>query len=156
MCREKSQRGSLKKLQAHRRQRSTHCENILYQGPKGNKGRRMLEERWTVLAANEKMTQIDTISINTLWNIALVLLLCKTLVWETTQLNFDDFWLINFNTFLTWASLPSIFDHAGRFEVQQYLDGRPPGKTRLLLEEVLVRPAGGAHPVVCVGPNAPV
>ncbi len=34
----------------------------------------------------------------------------------------------------------------------QYLDGRPPGKTRLLLEEVLVRPAG-----VCVGPpNAPV
>ncbi len=38
----------------------------------------------------------------------------------------------------------------------QYLDGRPPVKTRLLLEEVLVRPAGGAHPVVCVGPNAPV
>ncbi len=37
----------------------------------------------------------------------------------------------------------------------QYLDGRPPGKTRLLLEEVLVRPAGGAHPVVCVVPNAP-
>ncbi len=28
-----------------------------------------------------------------------------------------------------------------------------PGKTRLLLEEVLVRPAGGA---VCVGPNTPV
>ncbi len=26
-------------------------------------------------------------------------------------------------------------------------------KTRLLLEEVLVRPAGGAHPAVCVGPN---
>ncbi len=26
-----------------------------------------------------------------------------------------------------------------------------------VLEEVLVRPAGGAHPVVCVGPpNAPV
>ncbi len=24
------------------------------------------------------------------------------------------------------------------------------------LEEVLVRPAGGAHPVVCVGPNTPV
>ncbi len=38
----------------------------------------------------------------------------------------------------------------------QYLDGRPPGKTRLLLEEVLVRPAGGAYPVVCVGPNTPV
>ncbi len=38
----------------------------------------------------------------------------------------------------------------------QYLDGRPPGKTRLLLEEVLVRPAGVTHPVVCVGPNAPV
>ncbi len=43
-----------------------------------------------------------------------------------------------------------------RVEPGQYLDGRPPGKTRLLLEEVLVRPAGGAHPVVCVGPNAPV
>ncbi len=26
----------------------------------------------------------------------------------------------------------------------QHLDGRPPGKTRLLLEEVLLRPAGGA------------
>ncbi len=43
-----------------------------------------------------------------------------------------------------------------RAEPGQYLDGRSPGKTRLLLEEVLVRPAGGAHPVVCVGPNAPV
>ncbi len=40
-------------------------------------------------------------------------------------------------------------------EPGQYLDGRPPGKTRLLLEEVVI-PAGGAHPVVCVGPNAPV
>ncbi len=39
-----------------------------------------------------------------------------------------------------------------RVEPGQYLDGRPPGETRLLLEEV-VRPA---HPVVCVGPNAPV
>ncbi len=38
----------------------------------------------------------------------------------------------------------------------QYLYGRPPEKTRLLLEVVLLRPAGGAHPVVCVGPNAPV
>ncbi len=27
---------------------------------------------------------------------------------------------------------------------------------KLLLEEVLGRPAGGAHPVVCVGLNAPV
>ncbi len=27
-------------------------------------------------------------------------------------------------------------------EPGQYLDGRPPGKTRLLEEEVLVRPAG--------------
>ncbi len=35
-----------------------------------------------------------------------------------------------------------------RDEPGQYLDGRPPGKTRLLLEEVLLRPAGG--------PNAPV
>ncbi len=34
----------------------------------------------------------------------------------------------------------------------QYLDGRLPEKTRLLLEEVLVWPAGGAHPAVCVGP----
>ncbi len=40
-----------------------------------------------------------------------------------------------------------------RAEPDQYLDGRPPGKTRLLLEEVLVRPAGGAHPAVYVGPN---
>ncbi len=38
----------------------------------------------------------------------------------------------------------------------QYLDGRPLLKTRLLLEEVIVRSAGGAHPVVCVGYNAPV
>ncbi len=30
----------------------------------------------------------------------------------------------------------------------QYLDGRPPVKTRLLLEEMLVRPAGGAPPAV--------
>ncbi len=29
-----------------------------------------------------------------------------------------------------------------RFEPGQYLNGRPPGKTRLVLEEVLVRPAG--------------
>ncbi len=43
-----------------------------------------------------------------------------------------------------------------RVEPGQYLDGRALGKTSLLLEEVLVRPAGGAHPVVCVGPNAPV
>ncbi len=37
-----------------------------------------------------------------------------------------------------------------RVEPGQYLDGRPPGKTRLLLEEALVRPAE------CVGPNTPV
>ncbi len=43
-----------------------------------------------------------------------------------------------------------------RVEPGQYLDGRPPGKTRLLLEEVLLRPAGGAHPVVYMGPNTPV
>ncbi len=29
-----------------------------------------------------------------------------------------------------------------RVEPGQYLDGRPPGKTRLLLEKVLVRPPG--------------
>ncbi len=43
-----------------------------------------------------------------------------------------------------------------RVEPGQYLDVRPPGKIRLLLEELLVRPAAGAQPVVCVGPNAPV
>ncbi len=43
-----------------------------------------------------------------------------------------------------------------RVKPGQYLDGRPPGKTRLLLEEVLLRPAGGAHHVVCVCPNTPV
>ncbi len=37
----------------------------------------------------------------------------------------------------------------------QYLEGDLLGKL-LLLEEVLVRPAGGAHPTVCVGPNTPV
>ncbi len=42
-----------------------------------------------------------------------------------------------------------------RVEPGQYLDWIPPGKTRLLLEEVLVRPAGGAHLAVCVGPNTP-
>ncbi len=36
-----------------------------------------------------------------------------------------------------------------RVEPGQYLDWRPPVKTRLLLEEVLVRPAGGAHPAIC-------
>ncbi len=28
------------------------------------------------------------------------------------------------------------------------------GLGEIWMEEVLVRPAGGAHPVVCVGPNA--
>ncbi len=35
-----------------------------------------------------------------------------------------------------------------RVEPDQYLVGRPPGKTRLLLEEVLLRPAGGAPSIV--------
>ncbi len=48
------------------------------------------------------------------------------------------------------------FTQCDVYEPGQYLDGRPPGQTRLLLEEVLVRPAGGAHPSVCVGPNTPV
>ncbi len=43
-----------------------------------------------------------------------------------------------------------------RVEPGQYMDGRYPGKTRFLLEEVLGRPAGGAHPAACVGPNTPV
>jgi len=34
--------------------------------------------------------------------------------------------------------------------------GKPPGKTRLLLEEVLARPAGGAHPVLCMSTKFPV
>ncbi len=38
----------------------------------------------------------------------------------------------------------------------QYLDGRPPEKTRLLLEEGVSEASRGAHAVVCVGPNAPV
>ncbi len=42
-----------------------------------------------------------------------------------------------------------------RVEPGQYLDGRPE-KTSFLLEEVLVRLAGGAYPAVCVGPSAPV
>ncbi len=33
-----------------------------------------------------------------------------------------------------------------RVEPGQYLDGRPPDKTRLLLEELLVRPTGGCSP----------
>ncbi len=33
-----------------------------------------------------------------------------------------------------------------RVEPGQYLDGRPPGKTRLVLEKVLVRPAGVYSP----------
>ncbi len=43
-----------------------------------------------------------------------------------------------------------------RLEPGQYLGGRPPGKARLQLEVVLVRPAEGAHPAVCVDPNASV
>ncbi len=54
-----------------------------------------------------------------LWNIALVLFLCETLVWETTQ-RAALFWSINFNT-LTLKP-PSIFEHAGQFEVQQFGD----------------------------------
>ncbi len=38
-----------------------------------------------------------------------------------------------------------------RFEPGQYLDGWPHGNMRVLLEEVLGRPAGSAHPAVCVG-----
>ncbi len=63
--------------------------------------------------------------------------------------------LDNYNNHVPWC-LHDIPLKLSRVEPGQYLDGRPPEKTRLLLEEVLVRPAGGAHPVVCVGPNAPV
>ncbi len=61
---------------------------------------------------------------------------------------------------LTWVWHPYHPAAQDRFPTEaklgQYLDGRPPEKTRLLLEEVLLRPAGDAHPVVCVGSNAPV
>jgi len=39
-----------------------------------------------------------------------------------------------------------------RVEPDQYLDGRPPGKTRLLLEGVSEASRG----VLCVGANAPL
>jgi len=48
------------------------------------------------------------------------------------------------------------FPLLSRVQPGYYMDGNPPGKTRLLLEEVLARPAGGVHPVACMGPNAPV
>ncbi len=57
---------------------------------------------------------------------------------------------------ILWVSQSLANTEAKQGWAGQYPDGRPPGKTRLLLEEVLVRPAGGALPVVCVGPNAPV
>ncbi len=43
------------------------------------------------------------------------LLLCKTLVWGTTQ---RAVLIINKFQYFDFWSLPSIFDHAGRFEVQ--------------------------------------
>jgi len=44
-----------------------------------------------------------------------------------------------------------------RVKPGHYQDRNPSGKARLLLEEVLVRPAeGAAHPVVCVVSNAPI
>ncbi len=49
-----------------------------------------------------------------------------------------------------------MFFLGGGAQPGQYLDGSHPGKTRLLLEEVLLRPAGVAHPALFVGPNAPV
>ncbi len=52
------------------------------------------------------------------------------------------------------ADLHLIF--SSNFDIAAFNGCLISGKTRLLLEEVLVRPAGGAHPVVCVGPNAPV
>jgi len=58
------------------------------------------------------------------------------------------------------SQLQQIKSHLGRHEpdnsIMLHLDMRHPGKTRLVLEVVLVRPAGVAHPVACVGPNAPV
>ncbi len=65
-------------------------------------------------------------------------------------------WIDNAGSHITLQPKTGCPLKLSRVEPGQYLDGRPPGKTRLLLEEVLVRPAGGAHPVVCVGPNTPV
>ncbi len=42
------------------------------------------------------------------------------------------------------AAQDRFFTEAKQGWAGQYLNGRPPGKTRMLLEEVLVRPAGGA------------
>ncbi len=56
----------------------------------------------------------------------------------------------------TTSEVTSCLMKLSRVEPCHYLDGRPPEKTRLLSEEVLVRPAGGAHPADCEGPNAPV
>ncbi len=63
---------------------------------------------------------------------------------------------MNFGSHITLQPKSGSPQKLSRVEPGQYLDGRPPEKTRLLLEEVLVKPEGGAHPAVCVGPNAPV
>ncbi len=71
-------------------------------------------------------------------------------------------YLISTDTILKLVALSSLNQHLNSYFKYLFLNNsyitrqRPPGKTRLLLEEVLVRPAGGAHPVVCVGPNTPV
>ncbi len=43
-----------------------------------------------------------------------------------------------------------------RIEPGQYLDGRPPGKTRFAAGSGVNEASRGAHPGVCVGPNDPV
>ncbi len=53
--------------------------------------------------------------------------------------------LPNFGSYITLQPKTGCPLKLSRAEPGQYLDGRPPGKTRLLLEEVLVRPARGAH-----------
>ncbi|MBN3326533.1 KAT5 acetyltransferase, partial [Atractosteus spatula] len=57
-----------------------------------------------------------------------------------------------------WTVLSELLYQSGaqQGEPGQHLEGRLLGELGLLLEEVLVGPVGGAHPAVCVGPNAPV
>ncbi len=43
-----------------------------------------------------------------------------------------------------------------KVEPGQYLDGRPPGKTRFTVGRSASETSRGAHPAVCVGPNAPL
>ncbi len=88
-------------------------------------------------------------------------LLQKQSLFSKTILIKEGFCIITLHRFATTISSPQPYHPAAQdwFPTEakqgwagQFLDGRPPEKTSLLLEEVLV----SVHPVVCVGPNAPV